>query len=106
MLLFTFLLFYTIAFHTVTTSSCKRFVSLSLDVSSVYSSEEDEEETEMYEHDYDGSLAKTGKRHLGKTRWTREEVETQTPAKTMQNIQMLNGNYLKKDNFPGAWELF
>lgn len=28
----------------------------------------------MYEHDYDGSMAKTGKRHLGKTRWTREEV--------------------------------
>ncbi|XP_036943136.1 transcriptional activator Myb isoform X1 [Acanthopagrus latus] len=42
---------------------------------SVYSSEEDEEETEMYEHDYDGSLAKTGKRQLGKTRWTREEDE-------------------------------
>ncbi|KAF1376536.1 hypothetical protein PFLUV_G00212500 [Perca fluviatilis] len=42
---------------------------------SVYSSEEDEEETEMYEHDYDGSLAKAGKRHLGKTRWTREEDE-------------------------------
>uniref|UniRef100_A0AAQ6ACH4 Transcriptional activator Myb n=1 Tax=Amphiprion ocellaris TaxID=80972 RepID=A0AAQ6ACH4_AMPOC len=41
----------------------------------VYSSEEDEEEAEMYEHDYDGSLAKTGKRHLGKTRWTREEDE-------------------------------
>ncbi|XP_037541335.1 transcriptional activator Myb [Nematolebias whitei] len=42
---------------------------------SVYSSEEDEEETDMYEHDYDGSVAKTGKRHLGKTRWTREEDE-------------------------------
>ncbi|XP_076025608.1 transcriptional activator Myb isoform X2 [Genypterus blacodes] len=42
---------------------------------SVYSSEEDDEETEMYEHDYDGSLAKSGKRHLGKTRWTREEDE-------------------------------
>ncbi|XP_008311497.1 transcriptional activator Myb isoform X1 [Cynoglossus semilaevis] len=42
---------------------------------SVYSSEEDEEETELYEHDYDGSLTKTGKRHLGKTRWTREEDE-------------------------------
>ncbi|XP_058470324.1 transcriptional activator Myb isoform X1 [Solea solea] len=42
---------------------------------SVYSSEEDEEENEMYEHDYDGSLVKTGKRHLGKTRWTREEDE-------------------------------
>uniref|UniRef100_A0A3B4AZZ7 Transcriptional activator Myb n=1 Tax=Periophthalmus magnuspinnatus TaxID=409849 RepID=A0A3B4AZZ7_9GOBI len=42
---------------------------------SVYSSEEDEEENEMYEHDYDGSMAKTGKRHLGKTRWTREEDE-------------------------------
>ncbi|XP_061563040.1 transcriptional activator Myb isoform X2 [Cololabis saira] len=29
----------------------------------------------MYEHDYDGSLVKAGKRHLGKTRWTREEDE-------------------------------
>uniref|UniRef100_A0A8D0D332 Transcriptional activator Myb n=1 Tax=Sander lucioperca TaxID=283035 RepID=A0A8D0D332_SANLU len=29
----------------------------------------------MYEHDYDGSMAKAGKRHLGKTRWTREEDE-------------------------------
>lgn len=46
---------------------------------SVYSSEEDEEEAEMYEHDYDGSQAKMGKRHLGKTRWTREEVHIQTP---------------------------
>lgn len=51
-------------------------VSFSFSVRSVYSSEEDEEETEMYEHDYDGTLAKAGKRHLGKTRWTREEVHT------------------------------
>lgn len=29
----------------------------------------------MYEHDYDGSLPKAGKRQLGKTRWTREEDE-------------------------------
>ncbi|XP_068433059.1 transcriptional activator Myb isoform X2 [Clinocottus analis] len=42
---------------------------------SVYSSEEDEEEVDMYDHDYDGSLVKAGKRHLGKTRWTREEDE-------------------------------
>ncbi|KAM4633923.1 transcriptional activator Myb isoform 2-T2 [Polymixia lowei] len=42
---------------------------------SVYSSEEDDEEIEMYDHDYDGPLAKAGKRHLGKTRWTREEDE-------------------------------
>ncbi|KAM3861292.1 transcriptional activator Myb [Diretmus argenteus] len=42
---------------------------------SVYSSEEDDEEIELYDHDYDGSLAKAGKRHLGKTRWTREEDE-------------------------------
>ncbi|XP_034018386.1 transcriptional activator Myb isoform X3 [Thalassophryne amazonica] len=42
---------------------------------SVYSSEEDEEETEMYDHDYEGSINKAGKRHLGKTRWTREEDE-------------------------------
>uniref|UniRef100_A0A4W5L5H9 Uncharacterized protein n=1 Tax=Hucho hucho TaxID=62062 RepID=A0A4W5L5H9_9TELE len=29
----------------------------------------------MYEHDYDGPLAKETKRHQGKTRWTREEDE-------------------------------
>ncbi|XP_041660436.1 transcriptional activator Myb isoform X2 [Cheilinus undulatus] len=53
---------------------------------SVYSSEEDEEETEMYEHDYDGSMAKTGKRHLGKTRWTREEDEK------LKKLVELNGS--------------
>ncbi|XP_036447923.1 transcriptional activator Myb isoform X1 [Colossoma macropomum] len=42
---------------------------------SVYSSDEDEEDVEIYDHDYDAPLAKTGKRHLGKTRWTREEDE-------------------------------
>lgn len=46
----------------------------------------------MYEHDYDGSLAKTGKRHLGKTRWTREEVHTQTPAQAIQNL-LFNSKY-------------
>ncbi|XP_044145708.1 transcriptional activator Myb isoform X1 [Bufo gargarizans] len=40
----------------------------------IYSSEEEEDDIEMYEHDYDGLLSK-GKRHLGKTRWTREEDE-------------------------------
>ncbi|XP_021567466.1 transcriptional activator Myb isoform X7 [Carlito syrichta] len=29
----------------------------------------------MCDHDYDGLLPKSGKRHLGKTRWTREEDE-------------------------------
>ncbi|KAJ8355764.1 hypothetical protein SKAU_G00185580 [Synaphobranchus kaupii] len=42
---------------------------------SVYSSEEDDDDIEMYDHDYDGPLPKMGKRHLGKTRWTREEDE-------------------------------
>lgn len=44
-----------------------------LSACSIYSSEEDDDDIEMYEHDYDGMLSK-GKRHLGKTRWTREEV--------------------------------
>uniref|UniRef100_A0A5S6JXG2 Transcriptional activator Myb n=1 Tax=Xenopus tropicalis TaxID=8364 RepID=A0A5S6JXG2_XENTR len=40
-----------------------------------HSSKKDEDDDiEMYEHDYDGLLSK-GKRHLGKTRWTREEDE-------------------------------
>ncbi|KAL9863808.1 transcriptional activator Myb isoform 2-T2 [Geothlypis trichas] len=42
---------------------------------SIYSSDDDEEDVEAYDHDYDGLLPKTGKRHLGKTRWTREEDE-------------------------------
>lgn len=41
---------------------------------SIYSSDDDDEDVEMYDHDYDGLLPKAGKRHLGKTRWTREEV--------------------------------
>uniref|UniRef100_A0A8B9PE39 Transcriptional activator Myb n=1 Tax=Apteryx owenii TaxID=8824 RepID=A0A8B9PE39_APTOW len=41
----------------------------------IYSSDDDEEDVEMYDHDYDGLLPKAGKRHLGKTRWTREEDE-------------------------------
>uniref|UniRef100_A0A8C0U7L0 Transcriptional activator Myb n=1 Tax=Cyanistes caeruleus TaxID=156563 RepID=A0A8C0U7L0_CYACU len=41
----------------------------------IYSSDDDEEDVEVYDHDYDGLLPKTGKRHLGKTRWTREEDE-------------------------------
>uniref|UniRef100_A0A8B9KZ36 Transcriptional activator Myb n=1 Tax=Astyanax mexicanus TaxID=7994 RepID=A0A8B9KZ36_ASTMX len=42
---------------------------------SVYSSDEEDDDVESYEHDYDAPSAKTGKRHLGKTRWTREEDE-------------------------------
>uniref|UniRef100_A0A2K6U059 Transcriptional activator Myb n=1 Tax=Saimiri boliviensis boliviensis TaxID=39432 RepID=A0A2K6U059_SAIBB len=41
----------------------------------IYSSDEDDEDFEMCDHDYDGLLPKSGKRHLGKTRWTREEDE-------------------------------
>ncbi|XP_055391669.1 transcriptional activator Myb isoform X1 [Bubalus kerabau] len=41
---------------------------------SIYSSDEDDEDIEMCDHDYDGLLPKSGKRHLGKTRWTREEA--------------------------------
>ncbi|KAG8444586.1 hypothetical protein GDO86_009667 [Hymenochirus boettgeri] len=41
---------------------------------SQYSSEDEDDDIEMYDHDYDGLLSK-GKRHLGKTRWTREEDE-------------------------------
>ncbi|EHB17068.1 Myb proto-oncogene protein [Heterocephalus glaber] len=44
-------------------------------VHGIYSSDEDDEDIEMCDHDYDGLLPKSGKRHLGKTRWTREEDE-------------------------------
>ncbi|XP_072410189.1 transcriptional activator Myb isoform X7 [Chiloscyllium punctatum] len=42
---------------------------------SLYSSDEDEEEIEMFDHDYDGPQPKSCKRQLSKTRWTREEDE-------------------------------
>ncbi|XP_034274749.1 transcriptional activator Myb isoform X3 [Pantherophis guttatus] len=42
---------------------------------SIYSSDDEDEDVELYDHDYDGLLPKGGKRHLGKTRWTREEDE-------------------------------
>nr|XP_060632554.1 transcriptional activator Myb isoform X2 [Anolis sagrei ordinatus] len=43
--------------------------------SSIYSSDDEDDDLEAYDHDYDGLLPKGGKRHLGKTRWTREEDE-------------------------------
>ncbi|XP_042302486.1 transcriptional activator Myb isoform X2 [Sceloporus undulatus] len=42
---------------------------------SIYSSDDEDDDLEVYDHDYDGLLSKGGKRHLGKTRWTREEDE-------------------------------
>ncbi|XP_026561182.1 transcriptional activator Myb isoform X3 [Pseudonaja textilis] len=42
---------------------------------SIYSSDDEDEDVDLYDHDYDGLLPKGGKRHLGKTRWTREEDE-------------------------------
>lgn len=84
MLLFTFLLSSTAPFHTACV--CLLNSNFSVSLCSVYSSEEDEEETEMYEHDYDGSLAKAGKRHLGKTRWTREEVHLFTIKKIIKHL--------------------
>ncbi|KAH0622318.1 hypothetical protein JD844_024511, partial [Phrynosoma platyrhinos] len=41
----------------------------------IYSSDDEDDDLEVYDHDYDGLLSKGGKRHLGKTRWTREEDE-------------------------------
>lgn len=61
----------------------------------------------MYEHDYDGSLAKAGKRHLGKTRWTREEVHTglnnSKPAvqyKIFNTANIIKRIGLRRDHFP------
>ncbi|MEQ2162280.1 hypothetical protein GOODEAATRI_018130 [Goodea atripinnis] len=69
---------------------------------SVYSSEEDEEETDVYEHDYDGTLAKVGKRHLGKTRWTREEnrtdVQCQHRWQKVLNPELIKGPWTKEED--------
>ncbi|KAI2649620.1 Transcriptional activator Myb [Labeo rohita] len=54
---------------------CLCSILIGREPASVYSSDEDDDDVEIYDHDYDGPHAKTGKRHLGKTRWTREEDE-------------------------------
>uniref|UniRef100_A0A8C5CAU5 V-myb avian myeloblastosis viral oncogene homolog n=1 Tax=Gadus morhua TaxID=8049 RepID=A0A8C5CAU5_GADMO len=68
----------------------------------VYSSEEDDEEIEMYDHDYDGPLAKSGKRHLGKTRWTREEnrtdVQCQHRWQKVLNPELIKGPWTKEED--------
>ncbi|XP_043542151.1 transcriptional activator Myb isoform X7 [Chiloscyllium plagiosum] len=48
---------------------------MQLNYECLYSSDEDEEEIEMFDHDYDGPQPKSCKRQLSKTRWTREEDE-------------------------------
>lgn len=54
---------------------------------SIYSSDEDDDDIEMCDHDYDGLLPKSGKRHLGKTRWTREEVTNKSLYQNMSRTQ-------------------
>uniref|UniRef100_A0A8C3J492 Transcriptional activator Myb n=1 Tax=Calidris pygmaea TaxID=425635 RepID=A0A8C3J492_9CHAR len=68
----------------------------------IYSSDEDEEDVEMYDHDYDGLLPKTGKRHLGKTRWTREEnrtdVQCQHRWQKVLNPELIKGPWTKEED--------
>lgn len=47
----------------------------------------------MYDHDYDGLLPKTGKRHLGKTRWTREEVNPSSFVSCMLKDKKEHGSH-------------
>uniref|UniRef100_A0A663EUH6 Transcriptional activator Myb n=2 Tax=Accipitrinae TaxID=8955 RepID=A0A663EUH6_AQUCH len=69
---------------------------------SIYSSDDDEEDVEMYDHDYDGLLPKTGKRHLGKTRWTREEnrtdVQCQHRWQKVLNPELIKGPWTKEED--------
>ncbi|XP_069091303.1 transcriptional activator Myb isoform X3 [Pleurodeles waltl] len=71
---------------------------------SIYSSDEDEEEIDMYDHDhdYDGVLCKGGKRHLGKTRWTREEnrtdVQCQHRWQKVLNPELIKGPWTKEED--------
>uniref|UniRef100_A0A8C0FET5 Transcriptional activator Myb n=3 Tax=Strigidae TaxID=30459 RepID=A0A8C0FET5_BUBBB len=68
----------------------------------IYSSDDDEEDVEMYDHDYDGLLPKTGKRHLGKTRWTREEnrtdVQCQHRWQKVLNPELIKGPWTKEED--------
>uniref|UniRef100_A0A8C8SVX4 Transcriptional activator Myb n=1 Tax=Pelusios castaneus TaxID=367368 RepID=A0A8C8SVX4_9SAUR len=69
---------------------------------SIYSSDEDDEDVEMYDHDYDGLLPKAGKRHLGKTRWTREEnrtdVQCQHRWQKVLNPELIKGPWTKEED--------
>ncbi|POI33041.1 hypothetical protein CIB84_003207 [Bambusicola thoracicus] len=69
---------------------------------SIYSSDDDEEDVEMYDHDYDGLLPKAGKRHLGKTRWTREEnrtdVQCQHRWQKVLNPELIKGPWTKEED--------
>lgn len=62
----------------------------------------------MCDHDYDGLLPKSGKRHLGKTRWTREEVnnhviKTWDKPRAFQFMKkMLQLNYRCSNSLAGA----
>uniref|UniRef100_A0AAR2JTZ2 HTH myb-type domain-containing protein n=1 Tax=Pygocentrus nattereri TaxID=42514 RepID=A0AAR2JTZ2_PYGNA len=71
-------------------------------MASVYSSDEDEEDVEIFDHDYDAPLAKTGKRHLGKTRWTREEnrtdVQCQHRWQKVLNPELIKGPWTKEED--------
>uniref|UniRef100_A0A8C2ZW46 Transcriptional activator Myb n=1 Tax=Cyclopterus lumpus TaxID=8103 RepID=A0A8C2ZW46_CYCLU len=50
----------------------------------------------MYDHDYDGSLVKAGKRHLGKTRWTREECQHRWQK--VLNPELIKGPWTKEED--------
>uniref|UniRef100_A0A8B9EZJ6 Transcriptional activator Myb n=1 Tax=Amazona collaria TaxID=241587 RepID=A0A8B9EZJ6_9PSIT len=69
---------------------------------SIYSSDDDDEDVEMYDHDYDGLLPKTAKRHLGKTRWTREEnrtdVQCQHRWQKVLNPELIKGPWTKEED--------
>ncbi|KAI2543984.1 MYB isoform 35 [Pan troglodytes] len=69
---------------------------------SIYSSDEDDEDFEMCDHDYDGLLPKSGKRHLGKTRWTREEnrtdVQCQHRWQKVLNPELIKGPWTKEED--------
>ncbi|MEE6475753.1 hypothetical protein FKM82_010849 [Ascaphus truei] len=68
---------------------------------SIYSSEDEDDDIEMYEHDYDGLLSK-GRRHLGKTRWTREEnrtdVQCQHRWQKVLNPELIKGPWTKEED--------
>uniref|UniRef100_A0A8D0H8A0 Transcriptional activator Myb n=1 Tax=Sphenodon punctatus TaxID=8508 RepID=A0A8D0H8A0_SPHPU len=69
---------------------------------SIYSSDDDDEDVELYDHDYDGLLPKAGKRHLGKTRWTREEnrtdVQCQHRWQKVLNPELIKGPWTKEED--------
>lgn len=70
---------------------------------SVYSSDDDDEETELNGLDFDVPVTKNGKRSVGKTRWTREEVRKGSNGLLLGLYYNIRNGYTKVFYYTSTW---